>query len=91
MDARLDTLGPGRAKPAPDMIEEAIRRMGGAEGLGGRFAMVGDSTYDTGAAAAAGVPSVAVSFGYNDKPAAQLGASVVIDRFEDLIPALAAL
>lgn len=79
-----DTLGPGRSKPRPDMIVEAIRLCGG----GGRFAMVGDSTYDTGAARAAGVPSVALSFGYNDRPAAELGADVVIDHYDQLVPTL---
>lgn len=78
-----DTLGPGRAKPAPDMIEEAISRCGG-----GTFAMVGDSTFDVRAAKAAGVPVVALSFGYNDLPANELGANVVIDCYEDLVPAL---
>ncbi|OYW45377.1 MAG: phosphoglycolate phosphatase [Sphingomonadales bacterium 32-68-7] len=78
-----DTLGPGRAKPAPDMIEEAIRRCGG-----GTFAMVGDSTYDVRAAKAAGVPVVALSFGYNDVPAGELGADAVIDDYGDLVPAL---
>ena len=78
-----DTLGPGRAKPAPDMIEEAVRRLGG-----GALAMVGDSSYDTGAANAAGVPSVVLSFGYNDRPAADLGASAVIDHYDQLVPTL---
>ena len=78
-----DTLGPGRSKPKPDMIEEAVRRCGG-----GRFAMVGDSSYDTGAANAAGVPSVVVSFGYNDRPADRLGASAVIDHYDQLVPTL---
>ncbi len=78
-----DTMGPGRAKPAPDMIEEAIARCGG-----GRFAMVGDSTYDTMAAKAANVPVVALSFGYNDLPAKELGADVVIDHYRELLPAL---
>lgn len=79
-----DTLGPGRSKPRPDMIVEAIRLCG----AGGRFAMVGDSTYDTGAARAAGVPSVALSFGYNDLPAAELGADAVIDHYDQLVPTL---
>lgn len=78
-----DTLGPGRAKPAPDMIHEMIARLGG-----GRAAFVGDTTYDIGAARAAGVPSVAVSFGFNDKPPAELGADAVIDHFAELIPTL---
>lgn len=78
-----DTLGPGRAKPAPDMIDEMVARLGG-----GRAAFVGDTTYDIGAARAAGVPSVAVSFGFNDKPAHELGAEAVIDHCAELIPTL---
>lgn len=78
-----DTLGPGRSKPKPDMIVEAVRRLGG-----GRFAMVGDSSYDTGAANAAGVPSVVLSFGYNDRRANELGASAVIDHYDELVPTL---
>jgi phosphoglycolate phosphatase len=81
-----DTLGPGRSKPRPDMIEEAIARCGG-----GRFAMVGDSSYDTGAANAANVPSVVLSFGYNDRPPHELGASAVIDHYVELVPVLEGL
>jgi phosphoglycolate phosphatase len=81
-----DTLGPGRAKPKPDMIEEAIDRCGG-----GRFAMVGDSSYDTGAAKAAGVPSVVLSFGYHDRDPQDLGATAVIDHYDELVPTLARL
>lgn len=78
-----DTLGPGRAKPAPDMIDTAILLCGG-----GRFAMVGDSTYDVRAAKNAKVPVVALSFGYNDLPADELGADAVIDHYEDLVGTL---
>jgi phosphoglycolate phosphatase len=78
-----DTLGPGRAKPAPDQLIEMTVRGGG-----GRAAYVGDTTYDTRAAAAAGMPCVAVSFGFNDLPAGQLGADAVIGHWEELIPAL---
>lgn len=81
-----DTLGLERRKPKPDMIEEMIRRGGG-----GRAAFVGDTTYDTLAARAAGVPCVAVSFGFNDLPVDELGASAVIAHFDELIPALDAL
>jgi phosphoglycolate phosphatase len=81
-----DTLGPGRAKPQPDLLHEMIARGGG-----GRAAYVGDSTYDTRAARAAGIPCVAVSFGFNDAPADQLGADRVIGHFDELIPALEAL
>jgi phosphoglycolate phosphatase len=78
-----DTLGPGRAKPQPDMLLEMVARAGG-----GRAAFVGDSSFDTGAARAAGMPCVAVSFGFLDLPVEQLGATKVIDHFDELIPAL---
>jgi phosphoglycolate phosphatase len=78
-----DTLGPGRAKPAPDMIDTAILMLGG-----GSFAMVGDSTYDVRAARNARVPVVALSFGYNDLPAHDLAADAVVDRYDQLIRAL---
>lgn len=79
-----DTLGPGRGKPEPDMIFETIERLGGD----GRFAMIGDSSYDVRAAKAAGKPCVVLSFGYNDFPADELGADVVIDHYDELVPAL---
>ncbi len=85
-----DTLGSGRAKPGPDLIELMIER-GKALGGGGKAAYVGDTTYDTGAARAAGIPCVAVSFGFNDLPVHDLGADAVIDHFDQLIPALAQL
>lgn len=78
-----DTLGPGRAKPAPDLLHEMVARAGG-----GRAAFVGDTTYDTRAAAAAGFPCVAVSFGFCDMAPQELGADVVIDHYDELIPAL---
>jgi phosphoglycolate phosphatase len=78
-----DTLGPGRGKPKPDLIEEMLRR-GGSR----RAAYVGDTTFDTGAARAAGLPCVAVSFGFNDLPMDELGATAVINHFDELIPAL---
>lgn len=83
-----DTLGPGRAKPAPDLLHLMIER----SGLDApRAAYVGDTTYDTRAARAAGLPVVAVSFGFADMDVHQMGADAVIDHFDALIPALAAL
>lgn len=55
---------------------------------GGRAAFVGDSITDTDTARAAQIPCVAVSFGFSDRPADQLGADALIDHFDDLIPAL---
>lgn len=78
-----DTLGPGRAKPQPDLLHLMLERAGG-----GVPAFVGDTTYDTMAAKAAGIPCVAVSFGFCDLPPHDLGADAVIDHYDDLIPAL---
>jgi len=81
-----DSLGPGRAKPARDMIDEAIRRSGGS-----RFAMVGDSSFDVKAARAAGVPCVVLTIGYHDAPPETLGADALIGHFDELVGALLAL
>ena len=70
-------------KPAPDALHAMVQQSGG-----GAAAYVGDTTFDTGAARAAGLPCVAVSFGFNDKPVHELGAEAVIDHFDALIPAL---
>lgn len=81
-----DTLGPGRSKPKPDPVLEMITRCGG-----GATAFVGDTTTDVKAARAAGIPCIAVSFGFNDLPPHELGAHAVIERFDALVPALRAL
>lgn len=78
-----DTLGPGKAKPAPDLLHEMMARAGG-----GRAAYVGDTTYDTRAAAAAGIPCIAVRFGFNDLPVHELGAVAIIDHYDELVPTL---
>ena len=79
-----DADGSYFAKPAAEPVLEAKRRCGG-----GRFAFVGDSSYDVAAARAAGVPVIAASYGYGDKP--DLGADAVIDSFDELIAALESL
>ena len=81
-----DTLGRERAKPLPDMLLAAVADCGG-----GRAAMVGDSTYDVRAGKAAGLPTVALRFGYHDVPVSELGADALIDHWDELIPALEAL
>ena len=78
-----DTLGKGRAKPSRHPIDAMVTRGGG-----GRAVFVGDTTYDIGAARAAGIRSVAVAFGFNDLPAAELGADAVIGHFDELIATL---
>jgi phosphoglycolate phosphatase len=76
-----DTLPVRKPDPAP--LHEAIARAGG-----GRAAFVGDSITDADTARAAGVPFIAVSFGFSDRPAGQLGADIVIDDYAELVPAL---
>lgn len=71
-------------KPEPGALQAMVERAGG-----GSAAYVGDTTFDTRAARAAGLPCVAVSFGFNDAPAIELGADAVIDHFDDLSAALA--
>lgn len=78
-----DTLGKDNAKPSPAPIYEMVRRCGG-----GRAVFIGDSIYDTMAARAANIPSVAVSFGFLHQPVEELGADVVIDHFDELIATL---
>lgn len=82
-----DTLGPGRGKPAPDLIELMVERCG-VEGQGGAAAFVGDSIYDVRAARAAGLPVVACSFGFLQQPVEELGADAVIDHYDTLLPTL---
>lgn len=78
-----DTMGKGLAKPHRAPIDEMIRRLGG-----GRAAFVGDTSYDIQAAKNAGVPGIAVSFGFLLGPVEDLGADAIIDSYADLIPTL---
>lgn len=78
-----DTLGRGNAKPSAAPIHELTERLGG-----GRTAFVGDSIYDMQAARNAGVPSVAVSFGFLLHSLEEMGADAVIDSFDELVFAL---
>ena len=70
-------------KPDPRPLREAVTRAGG-----GRAAFVGDSITDADTARAAGLPFVAVSFGFSDRPAEALGADAVIDDYGELVAAL---
>ena len=82
-----DSLGPDKAKPAPDLLHAMRARAG----TSGPAAFVGDSHFDIDAAKAAGLPSIAVSFGFLKQPVETLGADAVIDHFDELIPALQAI
>lgn len=78
-----DTMGKGRAKPAPDPIIEARKRCGG-----GRIVFVGDSSYDMASACAAKVPFVAACYGYCDRTPEEFAADAAIEGLDQLVPAL---
>jgi phosphoglycolate phosphatase len=68
-------------KPDPDMLRLTIARAGGDTG---HAVMVGDSMTDVATARAAGIPVVAVDFGYTETPPAELGADRLISHFDAL-------
>jgi len=76
-----DTMS--ESKPSPMPIHEMVRQCGD-----GRAAFVGDSIFDIQAGQAAGLPTVACSYGFLMQPVEDLGADAVIDGFDALIPTL---
>ena len=72
-------------KPDPKHILMLVERMGGSPD---RAVMIGDSIHDVEAAHGAGLPAVLVSWGYTDRPASELGAEAVIQKFDGLPDAL---
>jgi phosphoglycolate phosphatase len=75
-------------KPDPRHLTETIIRAGGDAR---RAVMVGDSRTDIDTAKAAGIPVIAVPFGYTDTPVAQLAPDLVIDHFDHLPEAVRSL
>jgi phosphoglycolate phosphatase len=73
-------------KPDGRHITETVRMAGGDPG---DAIMVGDSITDVSAAKAAGVPVIAVDYGYSAVPVAELGATRVISRLDQLHDAVA--
>jgi phosphoglycolate phosphatase len=72
-------------KPDPRHILMLVERLGGSPE---RAVMIGDTIHDVEAAHGAGLPAVLVSWGYTARPAAELGAEAVIERFDALPAAL---
>ena len=72
-------------KPDPAHLFATITAAGGDPAT---TAYVGDSITDTKTAIAAGVPVIAVSFGFSDRPVIELGADIIIDHYDELVPAL---
>jgi len=72
-------------KPDPEMLRLTIARAGG-DPL--HAVMVGDSMTDVATARAAGIPVVAVDFGYTETPPRELGADRLIGHFDALPDAI---
>jgi HAD superfamily hydrolase (TIGR01509 family) len=69
-----------QTKPAPDLVEAALERVGG-----GPAVMVGDSTWDCRAAANAGVETIAVlTGGFSDEELRDAGAVAVFKSIDEL-------
>ena len=78
----------GVSKPDPDILRQTVAR------AGGRLAttvMVGDAGTDIGVARRAGVPVIAVSFGYTDVPIVELKPDRLIHHLRELPDAARAL
>ncbi|WP_422370450.1 HAD family hydrolase [Hoeflea sp.] len=74
-------------KPHAGHILGTIERAGGSASAA---VMIGDSVNDILAAQNAGIPAIAVPFGYSDKPVESFSPDVVIPHFDELDPALVA-
>lgn len=74
-------------KPDPRHLFDTISKAGGDAA---RAVMFGDSRADIDAAKAAGIPVVAVDFGYSDRPVRELEPSRVISHFDEVTPDLVA-
>ncbi len=85
----IQTPDHNRGKPDPQMIETAMARVGADRR---QTVMIGDTIHDMRMARAAGVGGIGVSWGYHETPDLQReGASVIVDRFDDLDPTIARL
>jgi phosphoglycolate phosphatase len=78
----------GIQKPDPRVLRMTIAAAGGDAG---RAVMVGDSATDIATARAAGMPVIAVDFGYTEIPVAQLGPDRIISHFDALADAVTAM
>jgi len=79
-----DTLATKKPDAAPVLSALEILGCSPAGGM-----MIGDSAVDSGAARAAGIPVILVSFGYTLTPVNEIDSDAVIDTFAELPEAIA--
>lgn len=78
----------GMQKPDPEVLRRTVAAAGGSlqEAI-----MIGDSATDIRTARAAGIPIIAVDFGYSDRPVSEYGPDRIINHFMQLQSAIAAI
>ena len=74
-------------KPDPEILRRTIAAAGGSIE---RAVMIGDSATDINTARNAGIPVIAVDFGYTETPVAEFGPDRLIGHFAELPDAAAA-
>lgn len=86
MDVAIGETPTLRRKPAPDTVDAALAALG-AEKTGAVY--VGDSEVDVATAQNAGLPLIAVSWGFRSRAALQAaGATTIVDTPEELLALL---
>jgi phosphoglycolate phosphatase len=78
-----DTIGISKPDPAP--YRETVARLGAT---GGGSVMIGDSETDILTARAAGVPVIAVTFGYTDRHVSEFNPDHTVDHMDHVWPAI---
>jgi phosphoglycolate phosphatase len=78
----------GIQKPDPEILRRTIAAAGGDMD---RAIMIGDSETDILTARAAGIPVIAVDFGYSDRPISEYAPDRVISRFAQLPEMIASI
>ncbi|MGH6743083.1 MAG: HAD-IA family hydrolase, partial [Bradyrhizobium sp.] len=78
----------GMQKPDPEVLRRTVAAAGGSLQ---NTIMIGDSITDIRVARSAGVPVIAVDFGYSEQPVSALGPDRVISCFSQLPAAVTAL
>ena len=78
----------GIQKPDPEVLRRTVTAAGGSLT---HAIMIGDSVTDIRTARAAGIPVIAVDFGYSDRPVSEFGPDRIISHFAQLRSAIAAI
>ena len=78
----------GMQKPDPEILRRTVAAAGGSVT---QAVMIGDSATDIRTARAAGIPVVAVDFGYSERPVSEFEPNCIISHFAQLPSAIAAI